>query len=85
MTAITKGSLAALALLAGVTLLAIAAFVAVSYTTWGWLSTLLGVVAVVLLVLCVRRGLDLLDRWLDRPDAASPARDRGWHRRTLRR
>jgi len=76
MTAATaRRSLASLAILACVTIVTGAAFVAVTYARWDWLSALLGGVVIVLLVLCVRLVLDALESWLDRAEG-----DEGAHR-----
>lgn len=69
MTTSTKhNSLASLAVLSCITLLTGAAFVAITYTEWDWLSALLGVAVIVLVVLCVRLVLDVVEEWLDRAE-----------------
>lgn len=67
-----RRSLATLAILGCITILTAAVFIAVTYTQWDWLSTLLGALSAVLLVMCVRGLLDALDTWLDRPERRVP-------------
>lgn len=67
-----RRSLATLAILGCVTILTAAAFIAVTYAQWDWLSTLLGMASVVVLILCVSKLLDALDTWLDRPERRDP-------------
>jgi len=63
-----RTSLASLAILVCVTLVTAAAFIAVTYAEWDWLSALLGSVVIILLVVCVRLMLDALEIWLDRAE-----------------
>ena len=69
MTAATaRKSLATLALLACLTAVTGAAFVAVHFTQWDGLSLLLGLVLIVLVIVCIRVLLDALENWVERAD-----------------
>jgi hypothetical protein len=63
-----RRSLAALVVLACITIVTGAAFIAVTYAEWDWLSTLLGSVVILLVILCVRLVLDALENWINRAD-----------------
>lgn len=71
MTARARRSIATLAILACVTLVTGAAFVAATYAEWNWLSLGLGCVVAVLLVVCIDLLIDALERWLDRADGSA--------------
>ena len=58
-------SLVTLAVLASVTAVTGAAFIAVTYTEWNWLSASLGAVVTVLVVICVYLALEALENWQD--------------------
>jgi len=76
-TATARKSLATLAILACVTLVSGAAFVAVTFAIWNWVSVAIACLVAVLLVFAIGLLLDVLDHWLDGADGHADEKDMG--------